>query len=320
MASPSLPPDSVADAPFFITPRNIRLVYQVFGSETGEPLLLVMGMGGQMLHWRMEFIDLLVAAGFRVIRFDNRDSGMSTKFTEWGTPSLVYRTIQRWFCIRPRPGPYTLDDMAIDAFDLLDHLRIDSCHVAGASMGGMIAQCMALLHPHRVRSLVSIMSTPGNQSLPGPSFSIMRQLIKTPPKDYEGRVRFSLQTYAAVGSPKYHNEARALPLIREAVARAERGDCYQGAMARQAAAIMSAPDRTKSLARLTMPSAVIHGQVDYLVPVAHGHATHKALNANGTCDLIIIPDMAHDLPPELFPEIAAAVTRTAQRASATRTS
>ncbi|MFC4060532.1 alpha/beta fold hydrolase [Planomonospora corallina] len=269
--------------------NGIELAYDTFGSPEGRPLLLIMGLAAQMIHWDEEFCELLADRGHHVIRFDNRDVGESTHLHEAGTPSFDGR------------APYLVEDMADDAAGLLDALGLESAHVAGASMGGMITQALAVRHPHRVRSLTSIMSTPSPQAAP-PTEAAMAALMAPPASDRETAVEQALKTWKVIGSPGY-------PFDAERTARLA-GLSYDRAhdpagVARQLAAIMASPDRAPGLKELSVPALVLHGEEDQLVPVSGGIATADAIPG---AKLITYPGMGHDLPRPLWPELVSMIS------------
>ncbi|MFC4586239.1 alpha/beta fold hydrolase [Sphaerisporangium corydalis] len=284
------------------TANGIEIVYDSFGSPDGRPLLLIMGLGSQMIHWDEEFCELLAAQGHHVVRFDNRDVGLSTHLHAAGVPDLG--AALGGGAITP---PYLLADMADDAAGLMDALGWDSAHVLGASMGGMIAQSFAIGHPGRTRSLTSIMSTPGREVGP-PTEAAMGALLTGSAPDRDAVVRRSVEVWKVIGSPGY-------PLDEERIARVA-GLSFDRAydpagFGRQLAAILASGDRTAALGGLSVPTLVIHGEADPLVQLAGGVATADAIPG---AKLLTFPGMAHDLPRPLWPEIVAAVTDLTERA------
>jgi pimeloyl-ACP methyl ester carboxylesterase len=287
-----------------IAPANgIELVYQEMGDPEGKPLLLVMGLATQMIAWNPDFCSLLADRGFRVIRFDNRDIGRSTKLKSAGVPSRVDMLTGR-----RATAPYLLTDMARDTFGLMDHLEIASAHVAGVSMGGMIAQTMAIDQPDRVRSLTSIMSTTGQRFTGMPTMRAFGVLFGGPPKGRDQVIERAVKTFKTIGSPAYPFEEDR---VREIAATSyDRGHSAAG-VARQLHAILASGDRTAALRRLTVPTAVLHGSADVLIRPSGGRATAKAVpNAH----LRIFEGMGHDLPPALWPEIVGELATNAARA------
>lgn len=283
---------------------GLSLCYQTFGDPSAEPLILVMGLGGPMTWWDEELCRLLAARGFFVVRFDNRDTGRSTKLAT----AVPRGQIARGYLGRPMFAPYSLADLAADAFGLMDHLGLDSGHVAGLSMGGMIAQTMAIGSPDRVRSLTSMMSTTGRRRVGWQHPSLAPTLLAPRAAGRTAYVEASARLWKQIGSPGF-------PLEPDRVrARAEetydRGFDAAGVI-RQMAAIVSQPDRTADLLRLTLPAAVIHGKADKMVHISGGRATAAALRNS---ELMLIDGLGHDLPPVLFDTFASAVRRTADRA------
>ncbi|MGL4543206.1 MAG: alpha/beta fold hydrolase [Polymorphobacter sp.] len=294
-----------------ISANGITLEYESFGPATAPPLLLVMGLGAQLTLWPVELCEALVARGFHVIRFDNRDVGLSTKFDAAGVPEMP-ALIMAMMSGQPVTVPYTLHDMAADAVALLDALGIAKAHIVGASMGGMIAQLIAADYPERTLSLTSIMSTTGNPALPPAKPEAMAVLTNRPPSpDADAMVTFGVAAARIVGSPGYpQDDARLRTRVR---ADFERSFAPMG-FARHMAAVIATGDRRERLAKVSAPTLVIHGDADPLVPVEGGHDT--AANISGA-ELLIIPGMGHDLPLQLVETIADAVAGVAARATAT---
>jgi pimeloyl-ACP methyl ester carboxylesterase len=291
-----------------LAPANgIELAYQEVGDADGEPLLLIMGLATQMIAWDEGFCELLAERGFRVVRFDNRDIGRSTKIEAAGVPGRADMLLGR-----RGAAPYLLSDMAADTVGLMDHLEIEAAHLAGASMGGMIAQTVAIEHPGRVRSLVSMMSSTGNRWLGIPAWRAFGTLFARPPKDREATVAHMLRTFRTIGSPGYPIDERR---FRE-LAGASYDRCPSRAgVARQLHAVTASGDRTPDLERLRLPAAVLHGDSDPLIRPAAGRATARAIRDSR---LRIFKGMGHDLPPELWPEFADEIAATAERAQAQR--
>lgn len=285
-----------------ITANGIRLEYETHGDPANPPLLLIMGLGAQLTLWPIELVEALVERGYHVIRFDNRDIGLSQKFSERGIPGFRRVALMRMLGLRARI-PYRLSDMADDAAGLLDALGIESAHVVGGSMGGMIAQLMAVNHPHRVRTLTSIFSTTGNRRLPPPRPEAMKALLTRAPADagLDQVIEYGIRTARAIGSPGYPAPEERL---RERIARDYRRSFFPEGAARQIAAIVDDGDRRRRLRRVTAPTLVIHGVDDPLVPVEGGRDT--AAHIPGA-RLHEIPGMGHDLPLELVEEITTAI-------------
>ncbi len=287
-----------------LAPANgIEIAYQEVGEESGEPLLLIMGLATQMLAWDEEFCALLAARGFRVVRFDNRDIGRSTKLGSAGVPKRTDMLLGR-----RRTAPYLLRDMAEDTTGLMDHLGIESAHLVGASMGGMIAQTVAIRYPERVRSLVSMMSSTGNRWLGMPTWKAFSTLLSRPGAGREAAIERSVKTFKTIGSPGYPmDEGRFREL---AAASYERSNSRAG-IARQLHAITASGDRTAALERLRLPATVLHGDSDPLIRPVAGRATARAIRDSR---LRIFEGMGHDLPPELWPEFADEIEAVAARA------
>jgi pimeloyl-ACP methyl ester carboxylesterase len=280
----------------FCTVGDVRLCHETFGSPDDPAVLLVMGLGAQMLGWHEDLCESLAAGGRFVIRFDNRDSGRSTHFDAHPAP-----TPARLLTRRLRPLAYTLDDMAADAAGLLDELGIARADVIGASMGGMIAQQLAVNHPERVRSLVSVMANTGSLRSGQPAARLWPHLVRRLPADREGYVRELMATFRRIGSPGFEHDE---PWLRRMLELSyERGASADG-MARQLAAILGAGDRRRALAGITAPTVVIHGSADRLVAPSGGRATARAIP---DAKLILIEGMGHDLPREVWPRIVAAL-------------
>ena len=290
--------------------NGIELEYDVTGD--GEPLLLIMGLGAQMTRWPQAFVDKLAAQGLKVIRFDNRDVGLSTKLDAAGVPDMAatFRTLSAG----GKPDlPYSLDDMAADAAGLLEALGIARAHIVGASLGGMVAQLVAANHPERTLSLTSIMSTTGNRTLPPAApaaVAVLNNRGPDPLVDFEGYVEHSIKGALVTGSPGYPadlDELRAR--IRSDFARS-----YSPAgFARQYAAAAASADRRPKLAGVKVPTVVIHGAQDPLVPLAGGQDT--AAHTPGA-ELKVIAGMGHDFPPALYDTIVGAILSVVERAKA----
>ncbi len=288
--------------------NGITIEYEVRGD--GEPLLMVMGLGGQLIDWPGGLVDELVARGFQVIRFDNRDAGLSTEFTS--RPPSNSEITRAFLFRRPMRSEYLLRDMANDAVGLLDALGIDRAHVVGASMGGMIAQTMAIEHPERVRSLTSIMSTTGSRRVGQPTIKLILTAGRRPLPARGDAVEMGLETFRKVCGPTF-DEAEFRRLAEVSVARSWR----PSGTGRQAAAIIASGDRTARLRTLDVPTLVIHGMLDPLVRPSGGVATAKAIPG---ARLVMFNDMAHDLPRSRHAEMAdeiASIARVANQRSVT---
>jgi pimeloyl-ACP methyl ester carboxylesterase len=286
---------------------GVDICYQTFGDPAAAPLLLVMGLGGPMTWWDPDLCRRLADAGFFVIRYDNRDTGRSSRLTgRVGRRALVLGYFGRG-PLRRCP-PYTLDDMAGDGLGLLDHLGIDAAHVVGVSMGGMIAQTMTLLAPSRVLSLTSIMSTTGRRTVGWQDPRLLPLMLARGAQTREAYVESSARMWQVIGSPAY-------PETREQVlARAgetfDRGVTAEGVV-RQMAAILAQPDRSRRLGQVAAPTLVVHGLNDKMVHVSGGRATARAIPGS---ELLLVPGMGHDLPRELYDTFVDAIRRVASRA------
>ncbi|MBN2297703.1 MAG: alpha/beta hydrolase [Deltaproteobacteria bacterium] len=282
--------------------NEIDIVYDTFGDDTSPPMILIMGLGSQMILWDDEFCSQLAARGFRVIRFDNRDVGRSTKLSHMGIPD--FRSLMKGQVVEV---PYTLHDMAKDTIGLLDALQIDSAHIVGASMGGMIAQLLAVDYPHRVRSLTSIMSTTGDPSLPGPSPEAIQVLFRPYPTDRERFVNAFINTWRVLAGDQ-------LPMEHDRVVDLagrfhERGVDPAG-NARHLAAIIVSGSRKKELASVKVPALVIHGDADPLVPVECGMDTAGSIPG---AVLKVIPGMGHAFPCSVWSDIIDSIAEHAAR-------
>jgi pimeloyl-ACP methyl ester carboxylesterase len=278
------------------------------GPIDGEPLLLIMGLGMQLIAWPDELVDALVAKGFRVVRFDNRDTGLSEGFDAAGVPNLAVAAL-RWLLRLPVRAPYGIADMAADALGVLDALGIERAHVCGASMGGMIAQHLAARHPDRVRSLALMMTTSGSRRLPQPAGHVRRALLARPRGNGPQAVVAHLERLLhLIGSPDYRPDPAEFH--RRLVATVERAWRPAGT-ARQLVAVAADGERTPLLRRITAPTVVIHGKADPLVPVACGEdLAHHIAGAR----IDIVPGMGHDLPAPLLARFAEAIAANARRA------
>jgi pimeloyl-ACP methyl ester carboxylesterase len=286
--------------------NGIEIVYETIGDPSNPPLLLVMGLGTQLIHWDVELCERFAERGFDVIRFDNRDAGRST-YVDAPVPN-----IRRAMAGLRIDAPYLLDDMADDAFGLLDHLGIEAAHVAGASMGGMIAQTMAIRRPERMLSLTSIMSTTGERRAGRPKLRVWGVLLRRAPRDKDAAVEYFVRVFRLIGSKGFPaDEDRVRALAAEAY---DRGQSPAGT-GRQLAAIMASGDRTDRLRGLRVPALVFHGRDDPLIPFRGGRATADAIPG---ARLIGIPGMGHDLPRQVWPQLVDAIAETAARASATQ--
>jgi pimeloyl-ACP methyl ester carboxylesterase len=283
--------------------NGMTLRYETLGDPSAPALLLIMGLGAQLIDWPDGFCELLVARGYRVIRFDNRDAGLSTWLDELGRPDLG-----DIFGGDFTTTPYRLADLAADAAGLLKELGVERAHVAGVSMGGMIAQQLAIDHPDRVLSLCSIMSTTGDRSVGRPTPEAAAVLGQPPAGNREAAIASAVAASRIIGSPGFPvNEEE---LLRRTTAKYDRAYRPIGT-ARQYAAILASPDRTQALYGVTVPTLVIHGEADPLIDVSGGRATAATIPG---AELLVVPGMGHDLPQEAWPQVIDAITRNAGRA------
>ncbi len=287
--------------------NGIELHWEAQGE--GSPLVLIMGIEAQLIHWPDGLCERLAGRGFRIVRFDNRDTGQSSWLDQLGPPNwgrLGWDMVRR----RKTRASYTLWDMADDTLGLLDALELERVHLAGMSMGGMIAQCLALKHPERIISLTSISSTTGSRSVPSGKARVLWEIMKPKPKDPAGAVSHAVRVLRAIGSPGHpvpHDSLKAL-----ATRAIERGNNPEGT-GRQAAAILASGSRRRLLAELRVPTLVLHGEADPVIPVEGGQATAEVVPG---AELITIPGWGHDLPPGVWPTIVDAIDSHARAAEA----
>jgi len=292
-----------------LSANGITLEVEDHGPTSGEPLLLIMGLGMQLVAWPDGFVKQLVRQGFRVIRFDNRDAGLSQSFDAAGVPNLAIAAMQHVFRMSVK-SPYSLADMAGDAVGVLDALNIKRAHVCGASMGGMIAQHMGISHAARIKSLTLIMTTSGARALPQPSMKVRQALLSRPadPKSLDSIAEHYYKLYRLIGSPGFPAaEAELRGRIGASVRRSNRPH----GVARQLVAIAADSGRAARLGQITVPTHIIHGDADPLVPVAAAHDLKKRITG-ATMDLI--GGMGHDLPEPLWPRLAAGIKEASSRA------
>ncbi|MCW2771623.1 MAG: alpha/beta hydrolase [Aeromicrobium sp.] len=292
---------------FASLPSGIDICFQTFGDAGDPAVLLVMGLGGPMGWWSVEFCEQLAQRGFFVIRYDNRDTGRSTK--------LRQHRVSRAEVVRAFVGlgkaPYSISDMAGDAIGLLDHLSLASVHVAGVSMGGMIAQTLAIEHPARVLSLTSIMSSTGRRTVGFQHPRVIPAMLSPAGRTRDEYVTRSLRVSKVIGSAAFPSDDEA---ARErAYETYDRGWTASG-VTRQMLAVLTQPDRTTALGELDLPVTVIHGLNDRLVHRSGGKATAQAIK---DAEHLEIAGMSHDLPPALYPTFVDAIVRTAERATST---
>jgi pimeloyl-ACP methyl ester carboxylesterase len=284
--------------------NGLTINYDSFGDPANPAMILIMGLGTQMIHWDADFCKGLAEQGYWVVRFDNRDIGKSTWLKDLPSPGIMAFLSNSLFG-RTLNAPYLLNDMADDTLALMDALGIQKAHLVGASMGGMIAQCVALMATERAISLTSIMSTTGNRALPKAKKRVGMTLLRPQPKDIEQYVQQSLDVWRLLHTENFPFEPeRIKALVRYS---RERGFNPAG-VSRQLGAIIDSPDRTEKLKGLKTPSLVIHGDQDPLVPVECGYATAEALpNAK----LKILEGMGHTLPKQLWPDITGSIVELA---------
>lgn len=287
--------------------RDVTICAQRFGDPADPPVLLIMGLGMQMVRWHERFLEQLTSRGLSVVRFDNRDSGRSTAFPQIRPPRIAQLASRRF-----DPRQYRLSDMAQDTAGLLDALGLDSVHVVGASMGGMIAQTLAAEHPRRVRSLVSIMSNTGSRLNGQPALKTYPVILRRAPRDLEGYLAQQVQVHAAIGSPGVPPDD---PLFLEIARRSFERNPDPSGTGRQLAAILASGDRTRQLHRISAPTLVIHGDRDRMVAVSGGRATARAIPG---AELHVVPGMGHDLPEGNWPEVIGSIVHHVRDAEAAR--
>jgi pimeloyl-ACP methyl ester carboxylesterase len=280
--------------------NGIDLCWDSFGDRKAPPLLLIMGLAAQMIAWDDEFCARLSRRGYWVVRFDNRDIGLSTRFTKAGVPD-VQAAFMKALRGEPTAAPYLLSDMADDAIGLLDALDIERAHVVGASMGGAIAQTMAIHHPSRLHSLTSIMSTTGEPGLPPPAPEALAVLFKPPPADRVAYHESYAHTWKVLRAGSFPlDEARDLVRAEQNWSRG----LNPAGVARQLAAILASGSRKRQLADVRLPTLVIHGDIDPLVPLACGIDTADSVPG---ARLVVIDGMGHALPIPMWPRIIDAI-------------
>ncbi|HEX3295915.1 MAG TPA: alpha/beta fold hydrolase [Nocardioides sp.] len=311
-ATPETPPPagdghaSVAVSPELFAPvsTGVELCYRTYGDPAGEPMLLLMGLASPLNWWDPELCSMLVRRGFFVITFDNRDVGRSTKVPGRVTRAMLVRAFTGG---RVR-APYGMTDLARDAVGLLDHLGIEHAHAVGVSMGGMIAQTMAIEEPDRVRSLTSIMSTTGRRTVGWQNPKLFPALLKPARPGRQAYADDSVAMWRLIGSPAYPRPEEHTRQVADETF--DRGLSRSGTL-RQMVAVLTQPNRTERLHDVRVPTLVIHGLADPMVHVSGGRATAAAVPG---AELLLVDGMGHDLPVELFPTFVEAIVRTARRA------
>lgn len=285
--------------------NGIQIEYETFGDISSSPILLIMGGGSQLIYWDAGFCEELAEKGHLVIRFDNRDVGLSTKFEEAGVPDMM--AAMNGGAVGPA---YTLEDMADDAVGLLDALGIEKAHICGASIGGMVAQTVAYRHPKRVLSLTSIMSSTGNPDLPQIKPEILAEVYKPVPDDREAYIEHQVTMWRKIWSPGFpFEEDRLRTLVAESYDRSY----YPQGLARQGAAVLAHGYQKDAIASITAPTLVIHGDMDPFMPVEGGRETAQLIAG---AKLLIINGMGHDVPQDVWPKIAAAMAEHTQQVDA----
>ena len=293
-------PDVAYQPPKLAKANGIEICYDIFGSADAEPLVLIMGLSAQMVLWDEEFCKQLAQRGFRVIRFDNRDIGKSTKLTGGKRISPMDILKMRFFGILPQ-ATYTLTDMAKDTTGLMDALGIRSAHIVGASMGGAIAQEIAIHFPDRIRSLTSIMSTTGNLKLPQPKREAMAMLMSRPPKTKQDYIATFQRNWKILRQGSFPlDEARDVEIAAQCY---ERGLSPEG-VGRQLRAILASGARNKQLASVRTPTLVIHGTVD---PLVRPEAGKDTANSVPGAKLVMVEGMGHAIPIPMWPQIIGAI-------------
>ncbi|MGA2107270.1 MAG: alpha/beta fold hydrolase [Syntrophorhabdales bacterium] len=289
--------------------NGIQIEYETFGDPSGRPLLLIIGLGGQMIDWDDDLCKDLAERGHYVIRYDNRDVGLSTKFEEAGVPDLmeIMGKLMQGEKVKP---PYTMEDMADDAIGLLDALGIQKAHICGMSMGGMIAQTIAVRHPSRVLSLISIYSTTGNPEVPQAKPEVFALLSAPPPEEREAFVEHMFALFKTIAGPGFPVDEE---WTRNIIAESYDRSFYPQGVVRQLVAILTQENRVPALAKVARPTLVVHGTGDPLVSVEGGKDTANAIPG---AELILIEGMGHDLPHGgAWPRIVEAIAAHTRKAS-----
>ena len=284
---------------------SLQIAYDSFGDRSAPPVLLIMGLGSQMLGWRTGFCEQLAAKGFFVLRFDNRDIGLSSRIPAQVAP--IRAAALRRFGRRLAP-PYRLRDMADDVIGLMNVLRLTRAHLLGASMGGMIAQLCAARHPDRVLSLTSLMSTTGDEDLPGPDWRVRYQYFRRAPKEPGAQVERLVGVTRLVGSREHFDETDIRQYFETVVARS----ADRSGVPRQLTALLAERSRATALSRLSVPTLVVHGMQDPIFPPAHGLRTANTIPG---ARLHLVPTLGHDLPRALWGELSRPIAEHLHRAA-----
>jgi pimeloyl-ACP methyl ester carboxylesterase len=292
-----------------ISANGVRLEVEDHGPTSGEPLVLIMGLGMQLVAWHEDFVARLVSQGFRVIRFDNRDIGLSQRFDEFGVPNLALDAFRHTFGL-PVKSAYRLTDMADDTAALLDVLGLRAAHICGASMGGMIAQQLAARYPQRVKSLTLMMTSSGSRRLPGPTLKVRAAMLSRPddPRSIDSVIAHYVRLYKLIGSPGY---PASDAYLHERLGMSVRRSYHPQGVARQLVAIAADGDRTPLLLNIKVPTQVIHGLADPLVPVEAGRDLACRIPA---AQLDLVEGMGHDIPVPLWPRFIEGIRSAAARA------
>lgn len=292
--------------------NGVDLCYETFGDPDADPLLLVMGLGAQMVAWEVEFCEHLVDRGYHVIRFDNRDVGLSTKFVDVDPTEGLLGAFGGGLAGGGFEPPYRIADMAADAAGLIAHLGHDQVHVVGASMGGMIAQQLTIDHPHRVRTLTSIMSTTGDPDVGGPTPDALTALMEaftTPTQDRTAAIEVAVRVSRVLAGGGPFDEERAVRRAERSIDR----DADQTGTMRQLLAVLGSPSRTEGLREVSAPTLVVHGELDPLVQPSGGERTAEAVP---DAELLLVPDMGHDVAPPMWPTLFDALDQLTARVGA----
>jgi pimeloyl-ACP methyl ester carboxylesterase len=293
--------------------NGMQIEYDTIGDPSAPPLLLIMGLGGQLIHWDEAFCRQLAGKGLFIIRYDHRDTGLSTKYKSAG-PSDMNSSLDAFMQGQAIQPPYSLNDMADDAAGLLEALHIEKAHVCGTSMGGMIAQILAIRHPQRLLSLISIYSTTGNPDLPQPEPKAMEALMTPQPTGRQAYIEFNVKAHRVMAGSGYPFEEK---FIRSISAESYDRAHYPAGVGRQMLAVMAQENRKEALLSVTAPTLVIHGTADPLVPAAHGQDTADAVPG---ARLLLIEGMGHDLPRNSgpWPQVISAIVEHTKKADSGR--
>lgn len=281
-----------------VTANGIKIAYEDFGDMSAPAVLMIMGLGGQLTMWSDELVEDLVAGGYRVILFDNRDIGLSHQHTGEKSPNIIRQILLRRIGIKVKT-PYALIDMAKDTIGLMDALKLETAHLVGISMGGMIAQHVASLVPDRVTSLTAIMTTTGNPKLPSPSGDVMKAMVRRGPQPTtrDEIIDLSVATFGVIGTPGEDQNTNGM---RDRITRSYDRNYNPAGVPRQMSAIVSAGDFRKHTRSIKAPTLVMHGSKDPLVPIEGGHDIAKLVRG---ARMEVLDGMGHDVPPRFLPEI-----------------